>query len=156
MASSALSKQEVRRLIHIAKTGGSNSTAQSGRGDTSTRNSLIVVLGLYTAMRAKEIASLLVKDCYKADGTPKQEFNLDLKRTKTKRSRTVDIGNPVIQKALVRYWNDKGMKKPDQPLIEGQRGKKNMTWLTLSQSVCLSFVCIYKFFDIVWLSAAIQ
>jgi integrase/recombinase XerD len=115
MATTPLSKKEVKRLLEIVK------------NDKSHRGYLTIVLGLYTAMRAKEIASLLVKDCYKADGTPRKEFNLDLNRTKSKKSRTVDIGNPVIQKALKTYWVEKKLRKPHQPALEPQRGKSNLT-----------------------------
>ena len=115
MASTALNKKEIKRLLVMT------------RSQDNQRNHLTIVLGLYTGMRAAEIASLIVSDCYKPDGTPKKEFNLDLRRTKTKKSRTIDIGNPAIQKALCTYWEQKKLRKPSSPLLEGQRGKKNMT-----------------------------
>jgi integrase len=126
MTSRALSKKEIKRLKAAA--------AMAGKRET-----LIVLLGMTSGLRAGEIACLNNGDIFDSRGRVRSRFSLGRARTKTKKTREVFL-HPEAIKAIGEYFSEKKLFKPEQPLLEGQRGRKNMAPNTICQIIKGLFV----------------
>jgi integrase/recombinase XerD len=83
-----------------------------------TRDATILLLSLYTGLRAKEIAALRVGDVYDDTGAVRSQFTLTAAQTKGARTRTVFVNKPLAQQlSTYRAWrntNDAAALFPSQ------------------------------------------
>lgn len=121
MTARALNKKEIKRLKAAA--------AMAGKRET-----LIIFLGMSSGLRAGEISGIKNGDIFDSRGRVRSQFSLGRARTKSKKTREVFL-HPEAIKAIGEYFSEKKLFKPEQPLIEGQRGKKNMAANTVCQIV---------------------
>ena len=114
MSTRPLTKNEAKRLL-----------AAAGNTRTAERDSLLVLLCMTSGLRIGECCSMKVSDCFDSRGRVRKQFSLDAKRTKSNKAREVYL-HPEAVRALHEYMPVKKFKSPSAPLLEGQRGRKNI------------------------------
>ena len=104
-----------------------------------TRDRTILLLSLYTGLRAIEIAALRVGDVFDDDGAARMQFTLQATQTKGHRSRTVFV-NKSLRQQFDAYKAWLGPKTTnDQPLFASQKGGHFS-----ANTMCQLFLVIYK------------
>ena len=103
-----------------------------------TRDTTILLLSVYTGLRAKEIAALRVGDVYDDEGGVRTQFTLAAAQTKGARTRTVFI-NKNLQQQLVKYGVWRSTKDAAVPLFASQKGGHFS-----ANTMCQLFLNIYK------------
>jgi integrase/recombinase XerD len=103
-----------------------------------TRDTTILLLSLYTGLRAKEIAALRVGDVYDDVGTVRTQFTLTAAQTKGARTRTVFVNKPLAQQlSTYRAWRN--ATEATAPLFRSQKGGHFS-----ANTMCQLFLNIYK------------
>ena len=103
-----------------------------------TRDTTILLLSLYTGLRAKEIAALRVGDVYDDTGAPRTQFTLTAAQTKGARTRTVFVNKHLAQQLTV-YGEWRGSRDAAAPLFRSQKGGHFS-----ANTMCQLFLNIYK------------
>jgi integrase/recombinase XerD len=98
---------------------------QHQRGDRhELRNIALLHISFYLGLRAKEMASLAIKDILGSDGRLKEQINLLRKMTKGAKQRTVYLTNEKVRKTLQEYLDSRkkidGSLNPNSPLFKSQ------------------------------------
>jgi len=103
-----------------------------------TRDTTILLLSLYTGLRAKEIAALRIGDVYDEEGAVRTQFTLSAAQTKGCRTRTVFVNKQLTQQ-LVAYRAWKQSTDAAAPLFASQKGGHFS-----ANTMCQLFLNIYK------------
>ena len=103
-----------------------------------TRDTTILLLSLYTGLRAKEIAALRVGDVYDDEGTVRTQFTLSAAQTKGARTRTVFVNKQLTQQlSTYRAW--RSTDNAAAALFPSQKGGHFS-----ANTMCQLFLNIYK------------
>lgn len=103
-----------------------------------TRDTTILLLSLYTGLRAKEIAALRVGDVYDDEGSVRTQFTLTAAQTKGARTRTVFVNKPLAQQlSTYRAW--RSTDNAAVALFPSQKGGHFS-----ANTMCQLFLNIYK------------
>jgi integrase/recombinase XerD len=97
--SRVLKSTEIKRVIEY----------QTGRKNGS-RNTSVILLGLYSGLRVSELSSLKNDDLMNNDWTIKEDVVLRKENTKTNKSRKFFITNKKLKECLENYKNEKRQK----------------------------------------------
>jgi integrase/recombinase XerD len=97
--SRVLNSNEIKRVIEY----------QTGRKNGS-RNTSVILIGLYCGLRVSEISSLTNEDLINDDWTIKEDIVLRKENTKTNKSRKFFITNKKLIENLENYKNEKKHK----------------------------------------------
>jgi integrase/recombinase XerD len=88
------------------------------------RNIALLHISFYLGLRAKEMASLAIKDILDSDGQLKEQIILLRKMTKGAKQRTVYLTNEKVKKALQEYLDSRksidGSLNPNSSLFKSQ------------------------------------
>ncbi len=103
-----------------------------------TRDTTILLLSLYTGLRAKEIAALRVDDLYDDEGSVRTQFTLSAAQTKGARTRTVFVNKPLAQQLTV-YSAWRSTNDAAAALFPSQKGGHFS-----ANTMCQLFLNIYK------------
>ena len=103
-----------------------------------TRDTTILLLSLYTGLRAKEIAALRNSDVYEHSGAVRTQFTLTAAQTKGARTRTVFVNKPLAQQlSTYRAW--RSTDDAAAALFPSQKGGHFS-----ANTMCQLFLNIYK------------
>ena len=86
----------------------------------AARNRAILLLTHWAGMRVGEVAALRVGDILAGDGSIAREIRLDAARTKSKRARTIYLGDK-LRRELAGYRRHVRDRAHDQPLFTTQK-----------------------------------
>lgn len=103
-----------------------------------TRDTTILLLSLYTGLRAKEVAALRVGDVYDDEGSVRTQFTLTAAQTKGARTRTVFVNTHLAQQ-LAQYGAWRNHSDASAPLFRSQKGGHFS-----ANTMCQLFLNIYK------------
>ncbi len=115
-----LTKQQTKQVL-----------SSIAKNNHAARNKVVLLLGMYAGLRAKEIAKLNRSDLFEQDGTLKASIMLTTLQTKGSKARTIPINKKlaVAIKELDKYLLDKTERAS---LIQSQKGAA-FTSNTISQ-----------------------
>ena len=103
-----------------------------------TRDITILLLSLYTGLRAKEIAALRIGDVYDDAGAVRTQFTLSKSQTKGARTRAVFVNKQLTQQLMAyRAWRQS--TDAAAPLFRSQKGGHFS-----ANTMCQLFLNIYK------------
>ena len=103
-----------------------------------TRDTTILLLSLYTGLRAKEIAALRNSDVYEHSGAVRTQFTLTAAQTKGARTRTVFVNKQLTQQlSTYRAWRN--TDDAAAALFPSQKGGHFS-----ANTMCQLFLNIYK------------
>ncbi len=97
----------------------------------AVRNKVVLLLGMYAGLRAKEIAKLKRSDLFEQDGTLKTAIMLNTQQTKGSKARTIPI-NKKLATAIKDLDKELADKTERASLIQSQKGAA-FTSNTISQ-----------------------
>jgi integrase/recombinase XerD len=98
----------------------------------SARNRAMLLTGIYTGMRCKEIASLTLDDVWTTDSGIRHEIRLDKEQTKGMQARTVFVPQK-LRKELIAYIAHIDRSDTTKALFYTQKRNSGFTANTLAQ-----------------------
>ena len=105
-----LTEQEQKRVLAVV-----------AQGKHAARNRIAFILSYQAGLRVGEIAALLIKDVYTAEGTVREQVRLSAEITKGGNARVVFV-NDKLDRELERYRAELGQApKPERPLLVTQK-----------------------------------
>ena len=105
-----LTEQEQKRVLAVV-----------AQGNHAARNRIAFILSYQAGLRVGEIAALLIKDVYTAEGTVREQVRLSAEITKGGNARVVFV-NDKLDRELERYRAELGQApKPERPLLVTQK-----------------------------------
>lgn len=122
-----LSEAEIKRAVRYCQT-----------RRYPTRDATILLLSVYTGLRAKEIAALRVCDVYDDAGAVRRQFTLTAAQTKGARTRTVFVNKQLAQQ-LTAYGAWRNTYDAAAALFPSQKGGHFS-----ANTMCQLFLNIYK------------
>jgi integrase/recombinase XerD len=111
------SEAELKRLFGVTRA----ATAHA------SRNAAVLAMSYRLGLRAKEIASLVVRDVLDTQGRLREECELSAAMTKGGRPRVAYLTNPAVRAALKTYLDERRQREDilfnvEAPLFKSQKG----------------------------------
>ena len=111
-----LTEAQVRRILAVVRSSG-----------YAKRNSALIHVSFTLGLRAKEMASLLIRDVLTPSGELKDEVLLTKASTKGGKQRLIYLSNKDVRKALIEYNKERTITEgeqphPEAPLFKSQKG----------------------------------
>lgn len=101
----------------------------------ASRNKMLFVVGINLSLRASDLCGLTYKFFLKADGTFKDCYSLQPKKTKKTGKFVKLFFNETVKKAITDYLNEYPMESMDEYLFKSRKGDKHITEISLGRIV---------------------
>lgn len=101
----------------------------------ASRNKMLFVVGINLSLRASDLCGLTYKFFLKADGTFKDCYSLQPKKTKKTGKYVKLFFNETVKKAITEYLNEYPMESIDEYLFKSRKGDKHITEISLGRIV---------------------
>ena len=112
-----------------------NEATDANKRQIASRNKMLFVVGINLSLRASDLCGLTYKFFFKADGTFKDCYSLQPKKTKKTGKYVKLYFNQAVMKAITEYLNEYPMENIDEYLFKSRKGDSCLTEISLGRII---------------------